>query len=215
MAASSTQVSDRVSVRKLGDAQGDLEILARHVSTILGRGLEMKETIQAGTVVPDRDDQGLTHALAILRRLVAVEWQLRLVLVYAYLVTGPEARERSSGFATRIGLVFASASQRLNWLTMPAKSMGMGAATKQGDRLLQLAVDAYANATDFDVANDGRWLSIAIDQVTRMDALASRDIRCLVRVRETNRCAPPPGTPKNRKERRELARTGVEKNARG
>jgi len=199
-------VTTEPTERRSRDAQQDLETLARHASTILGRAMALEPT-QPGTAGDDRDHHGLAKALQALRRLVAVEWKHRLVLVYAYLVTGPEARERTRGFPTRVGLVFASPTQRMAWLTMPTKGMGMGAAATQGDKLLRLAVQAYAQADDAGVTNDGRWLSLAIDQVTRMDAIASRDIRDLVKVRERNRCAPPPGAPKNRKERRELLRT--------
>ena len=183
------------------DAQRDLETLARYASTILGRAMALEPT-QPGTGGEDRDHHGLAKAFRILRRLVAVEWQHRLVLVYAYLVTGPEARERTRGFPTRIGLVFASPTQRMSWLTMPAKSMGLGAAAHQGDKRLRLAVQAYADAKDTAVANDGRWLPAAMDQVTRMDALASRDIRELVKAREQNRCSKPLQSLPNRAARR-------------
>jgi hypothetical protein len=100
------------------------------------------------------------------------------------------------------------------WLTMPAKSMGLGAANTQGQRLLELAEQAYASVGEIVTVNDGRWLSLAIDRVTRMDALASRDLRELTHVREQNRCAPLPGTAKNRKERRELQRQAIAKDSR-
>jgi len=177
----------------LGDPERDMELLAKHLPTIVGSALDPEPKVASGKALsgrPDRVDERhmeLDAACITLRRLATMEWKARLVLVYAYLVCGIEARQRSAGFAARLGLVFATRSQRMAWLTQPAKSMGMSAATRLGEGLLKISVQAYAAIKGDLPLDDGMWLSTAIDQVTRMDSVASGDTRTFVRVRETNR----------------------------
>jgi hypothetical protein len=197
------------------NAQGDLQLLAEHLSTILGRAqnLDAQTSVPSGgrsDAVDDRHE-GLATAIRVMHRLAAVPWQPQLVLVYAYLVAGPEARKRAADWDTRVAMVFATPGQRRAWLLPAAKSMGAGAAKHFGMELLSSAERAYTDVISPVTTLDGRWLSGAIDAVTRLDALATIASRDLVRAREQNRCAPPipkPGVPKNRKERRSLLRTG-------
>lgn len=189
------------SGRQLGDAKRDLQLVARHLATIVGRSAALEPHRGGASDGPDRS--GLRDAIRVLGRLVAVEWRLRLALVYAYLVTGPEVRERTAGFPARVGLVFASETKRKDWLLNPRKAMGRGLAATEGETLLRDATLAYARVGEVVTANDGRWIAKAIDEVTRMDAVATAEGRDLHKTREQNRCAPP-GSPKNRKERRAL-----------
>lgn len=200
--------------RVLGDPERDMELLAKHLPTLVGSALDPEPKVGSGRVLNGRADHvdeshsQLHDAIRVLRRLATVEWQKRIALVYMYLVVGPEARARFQSFDTRIGLVFATRSQRLAWLTTPAKNMGIGAASRHGETRRVNAVQAYADAIEDPAMTDGQWLTAALDAATRMDSVAASDIRTLNRVREQNRCAKPPGTPRNRRERRATDKNG-------
>jgi hypothetical protein len=200
--------------RILGDPERDMELLAKHLPTLVGSALDPEPKVASGRVLNGRADHvdqnhgQLDDAIRVLRRLATIEWQQRLALVYMYLVVGPEARARFQSFDTRIGLVFATPTQRMAWLTTPTKNMGMGAASRHGQTRRVAAVQAYAAVAEDPPITDGQWLSQAIDATTRMDSVAASDIRTLNRVREQNRCAKPPGVPRNRRERRATAKTG-------
>lgn len=192
-------------------AQGDLQLLAEHLPTILGRAQNLdahtSSTTNGRSESVDAHHEGLALAIRVMHRLAAVPWQPQLVLVYAYLVAGPEARKRTADWDTRVAMVFATPGQRRAWLLPPAKRLGQAGAKLFGTQLLSSAEHAYADVTAPVTTLDGRWLPGAIDAVTRLDALATAATRELVHAREQNRCAPPipkPDAPKNRKERRAL-----------
>jgi hypothetical protein len=124
-----------------------LELLARWLPTIEGRGMSIEPQIR-GSARDGRSDSTderhheLQRALAAHRYLETLPERSREVLRYAYVRLGAEARGREESLHDAIGWAFVTKAQKQKWLKLP-KALKREAPRRHGRELLIAACAAW------------------------------------------------------------------------
>ena len=179
-------VGRRREARSLSNAEANLEMLARHLPTLMGSALNPEPTVpsgRAGTGRADHVDEvhaEIDDACRVLRKLALVPRKHLRVLLFAFLVNGKESRDRWPSFVSRLGLVFASSGQRKAWTICEELR---GAESGFGLDMYSSALAAYALTPAEAPITDGQWLPAVLDTISRMVTLADKELLELKRIK--------------------------------
>lgn len=123
-----------------------LELLARWLPTIEGRGMSIEPHIRGArdgrSDSTDERHHELQRALAAHRHLETIPERSREVLRYAYVRLGAEARGREESLHDALGWAFVTKAQKAKWLALP-KALKREAPRKHGRELLIAACAAW------------------------------------------------------------------------